>query len=211
MGNNDLPIIRTFIRLGFTRTEFLETIKRAVNNRVNWLKVSYVEPVNDKILECFPEISWSNTNQSHQLDKMQVNLYSSTSKMEKKTCKVEFISDPMFSLKEWFNLMEGRYVSRVIDSWGVYFHCWYGVKWDNLWGYGTVTKLRTSHKFDSEQQLMKLPIKDVNKQEIRDEILTSLGAGNLHRVKIISGKKIQIRFISVDPIKETLVSSSRRR
>jgi len=211
MDTNYFPVIGTLYRLGFKRPSFLYFISNALGTNRTWLKVSYIEQSHGTILEFFLKIRWSDINKSHYIDELEVTLFNAGLKEGKKSCTVGLWDAEKFHLKEWLNLMEGRFVLNESDSWGTNSLFWYRVQWPISPRYGELTKLATPIKFDLEQKLLGLQVKDVEKDDVRETILSSLEDGNVPRVKMMVGGKLRYRYLSVDPVAGTITVSSRRR
>jgi hypothetical protein len=106
-------------------------------------------------------------------------------------------------------LVQGRFVLSEDCSWGENYLFWYTVRWNNYNNYGTLTKLVTPNKFNLEQKLMELKVEGIKNVEVRNKILSSLESGNVHRVRMMVGEKLQYRYLWVDPIARTINVSSR--
>ena len=107
------------------------------------------------------------------------------------------------TLKQAYNLLQGRYVQRkIVDQNGEIFLRWLYLE-QNLEDRDGFAFLRQiKQQFDLDKALDIYPIQGLNSQEIRDRLLNSLRRGNLHPVTIsLESGKSQDLLLYANPVK----------
>lgn len=107
------------------------------------------------------------------------------------------------TLKQAYNLLQGRYVHRkIVDQNGDTYFRWLYLepKVEDTDGFAYMRQIK--QQFDLDKALDIYPIQGLNSQEIRDRICSSLRRGNLHPVTIAheSGKS-QDLLLYANPVK----------
>jgi hypothetical protein len=106
------------------------------------------------------------------------------------------------TLKEAFNLLEGRSVHKeMTNKDGQKYHAWLQLDFDNQNQHGN-NELKQYHQnygFDLEKTLAKYPIRDLQEEESKKMLLTSLYKGNLAGIIVDNYGKEEKVFISANP------------
>ncbi|HEV2481759.1 MAG TPA: hypothetical protein VGS79_18960 [Puia sp.] len=137
-------------------------------------------------------------------NKYKVQLHDPAKKGEKAAQKMFYIQESRLgvTLKQAYNLLQGRYVQRkIVDQNGETYLRWLFLepKLEDTDGFAYLRQIK--QQFDLDKALDIYPIPGLNSREIRERICSSLRRGNLHPVTIAheSGKS-QDLLLYANPI-----------
>ncbi|SKC18678.1 hypothetical protein [Dyadobacter psychrophilus] len=106
------------------------------------------------------------------------------------------------TLKEAFNLMDGRAVNKdITDKEGKIYNAWLQLDFKNVDANGNY-KFRQFHQnygFDLERSLSNLAIKELGEPLQKDKLLASLRRGNRQQVSLLGGDKELKVFVEASP------------
>ena len=104
--------------------------------------------------------------------------------------------------KEAYNLLNGRSVNKdLVNSEGQKFNAWLQLDFnqpDDKGGH-KFRQFHTGYGYNLENELAKLPIKELTDMTSKERLMQSLERGNLHEVNFISGDKSEKMFIEANP------------
>lgn len=106
------------------------------------------------------------------------------------------------TLKEAFNLMDGRAVNKnLTDKDGKIYNAWLGLDFKNVDANGNykVRQFDQNHGFDLEKSLLRLSIKELTQPVEKERLLASLRKGNRQEVKLMEGASELKVFIEANP------------
>ena len=113
------------------------------------------------------------------------------------------------TLKEGYNLLEGRAVHKTLTSRdNEKYGAWLQLDFKNVSPSGNYEfkKLHDNYGYDLEKTLAKYPIKELGDKKSKLELMKSLERGNLQSVTIKDGNKEERIFISANPEYKTLMA-----
>lgn len=107
------------------------------------------------------------------------------------------------TFKEAFNLLQGRAVYKsLIDAEGVEYHAWLQLSFNERTPNGTNYKTRLfgdRYGFDLEKTLANYPIRELEDEQLKQNLFYSLRKGNIHPVTFTKSSKIEKMFIEASP------------
>jgi len=201
-------VCRHLAVLGFCSHEVFEKIadKNFINNgNLIQLEIKSSRPFGEGyVLDFIVHIRYSETTQEYLLEKISAKLANIKSP-QKHRSQLFYSGDiPFFSIKEIFNLLQGRAVYKSYTSSSENLRFWFQLDFSRTDALGNYKFLRYGDTYNLEAILSKYPIRELRKQELKTVILLSLKKGNIHPVTLIRESKSEEKFICASPATKSI-------
>jgi hypothetical protein len=106
------------------------------------------------------------------------------------------------TLKEAFNLLEGRAVNKdLVNKEGEKYNAWVQLDFENKETNGNY-KLQRYHEnfgYDLDRAVSKFPVKELHEEKSKDDLFKSLEKGNMQSVKIEVNGRDELHYLQADP------------
>jgi len=116
------------------------------------------------------------------------------------------------TLKEAFNLLHGRAVYKnLLDSDGLEYNAWLQLSFCERTANNTNYKIRQfghQYGYDLEKVLANYPIKELEDEQLKQNLLYSLRKGNIHTVTFTKSNKTEKMYIQACPEYKTIIIHS---
>ncbi|MBN8852772.1 MAG: hypothetical protein BGO55_03365 [Sphingobacteriales bacterium 50-39] len=115
------------------------------------------------------------------------------------------------TFKEAYNLLEGRAVYKhLTDSDEMKYHAWIQLNFMEIMPNNNykIRQFREGHGYDLERVLYDYPIKELEDDDLRANLIRSLQKGNLHLVTFAKERKKEKMYIAACPQSKTIVICS---
>jgi len=111
------------------------------------------------------------------------------------------------TLKEAYNMLEGRSVNKnLTNKEGEQYNAWVKLDFEHTDNNGNfrIKKFGESFGYDLDAELSKHPIKELTRDDYKDDLIGSLKKGNIQSVTFIVDGADQKHFVSADPQFKTI-------
>ncbi|WAC13249.1 hypothetical protein [Dyadobacter pollutisoli] len=150
--------------------------------------------------------SWLHFKKSASSELYFFNSYLASLKNQDQTQKINHLFSTnhpgSFTLKEAFNLLQGRAVEKqLVNGDGKRYRAWLQMdfKQTELNGNFKIRQFHTSYGYDLEKSLAKLSLRELAEPDSKSRLLDSLRKGNRQQVTLIDGPKQHKLFVEASP------------
>ncbi len=210
MEKNNLSLLRENLRyLGFGESEALnERLELLIQSRPILFDLSteahFDEWSKMTAVICF---RWSEALEVYSLVKYEASLNYDDDPGNDITHSFPVVKGSGVTFKEAFNLLEGRAVNKdFTDDDGKKYNAWIQLDLHERTPTGNYKerKYRIEHGYDLEKILHTYPIRELQDEALKENLIRSLKKGNLHPVTFVKANKVEIMYIEANPQFKTI-------
>ncbi|UUC44207.1 hypothetical protein [Flavobacterium cerinum] len=201
MNESNLDYLQDQVKFTGFGEELAMPLKEAIDLGAEKFALNYSREFGKDSVSVNLNFSKSKTSDMYFFNSYQVNLQKEGS--QESTNQTFYINKGSnISLREAYNMMEGRSVYKKLSTKdGEEYNAWVGLDFKQTDASGNFKQKQFSDKygFDIEKVLDKHPIKELESEGMKEELVDSIKRGNMAAVTYIKGEVEEKRYVSANP------------